>query len=100
MGDEFFAQGDKERKLGRVISPLCDRSTVETAGSQIGFISFVVKPLYELMGSVCNVRDVLKNLDDYKAYWQQSKDHNRKSLLSVVGRKSAVDRKSIKSVKD
>merc|ERR1712039_70039 len=71
--EEFFAQGDRERNLGRVLSPLCDRETVETAGSQIGFISFVVRPLFDLMGGICNVSDVVRNLDDYKLHWQQTK---------------------------
>jgi cAMP-specific phosphodiesterase 4 len=32
--DEFFQQGDRERTLGREISPLCDRYTVSKPGSQ------------------------------------------------------------------
>lgn len=50
--DEFFAQGDKEKKMGLPISPLCDRDTVIKAESQIGFNKFVVQPLYELLGII------------------------------------------------
>ena len=41
---EFFHQGDLERNQNIEITMLCDRSTVNLAGAQIGFINFVVKP--------------------------------------------------------
>jgi 3',5'-cyclic-nucleotide phosphodiesterase/cAMP-specific phosphodiesterase 4 len=44
---EFFAQGDKEKKLGIPVSPLCDRETVVIANSQKGFLSFLVLPIFE-----------------------------------------------------
>ncbi|XP_011065242.1 PREDICTED: calcium/calmodulin-dependent 3',5'-cyclic nucleotide phosphodiesterase 1A isoform X2 [Acromyrmex echinatior] len=42
--EEFFRQGDKERKLGLPFSPLCDRNNTLVAESQIGFIEFIVEP--------------------------------------------------------
>lgn len=50
--DEFFAQGDKERKLGLPISPNCDRRTTMKADSQIGFIRYVILPSYEVLASI------------------------------------------------
>jgi len=47
--DEFFAQGDEEAKLGLPISPNCDRKTIVTAESQVGFIKFVVEPAYVVL---------------------------------------------------
>ena len=44
--EEFFKQGDKERELGLDISPLCDRDTTQVAQSQIGFIDYIVVPLF------------------------------------------------------
>jgi len=44
---EFFRQGDVERTLGLPISMNCDRHTVATAKCQVGFISFLVKPLFD-----------------------------------------------------
>jgi hypothetical protein len=43
--EEFFAQGDRERSLGIAIQPLNDRSSVNVAQSQVGFIEFVLAPL-------------------------------------------------------
>lgn len=48
--DEFFDQGDLERELGLPISPNCNRDTTKIAGSQIGFVKFVVGPAYEVLG--------------------------------------------------
>jgi cAMP-specific phosphodiesterase 4 len=50
--DEFFNQGDMEKKAGLAVSPLCDRNTVDISKSQIGFINFVVMPTYEVLLNV------------------------------------------------
>ena len=45
--NEFFLQGDKERKRGLEISFNCDRNTVSLPKSQIGFIDYVVGPYFD-----------------------------------------------------
>ena len=45
---EFFVQGEKEEALGLPISPLCDRRNVVIPRSQIGFLTVMVKPLFDL----------------------------------------------------
>ncbi|MBN3310079.1 PDE1B phosphodiesterase, partial [Amia calva] len=47
--EEFFRQGDKEAELGLPFSPLCDRKTTLVAESQIGFIDFIVDPIFSLL---------------------------------------------------
>ena len=44
--EEFFKQGDLEREMGLDISPLCDRTTTQVPQSQIGFIDYIVVPLF------------------------------------------------------
>ncbi|XP_026881738.2 high affinity cAMP-specific 3',5'-cyclic phosphodiesterase 7A-like isoform X2 [Electrophorus electricus] len=44
--EEFFNQGDIERRLNLDVSILCDRNSNSVAKIQIGFISFVVEPLF------------------------------------------------------
>eukprot|EP00953_Heterococcus_sp_UTEX-ZZ885_P000672 881-Heterococcus_DN1.PRE.3 len=44
--EEFFLQGDEEKRRGLEVSPLCDRDTTGIADSQKGFINFLVKPLF------------------------------------------------------
>lgn len=43
--DEFFAQGDLERKLGLPISPFMDRTTGNQPQVTVNFIDYVVGPL-------------------------------------------------------
>ena len=44
--EEFFMQGDREKKEGLPISPLCDRHSTNIPKSQIGFMDFIVKPMF------------------------------------------------------
>ena len=44
--DEFFMQGDREKALGIVPIAMHDRERATAAQSQVGFIEFVVGPLY------------------------------------------------------
>ena len=46
---EFFAQGDAEKELGIAVSMNCDRQTVSVAKSQVGFITFLVGPLFKAL---------------------------------------------------
>lgn len=43
--DEFFAQGDEEKRLGIPVGMLNDREKVSMPGSEHGFINFLVAPL-------------------------------------------------------
>mmetsp|Transcript_13396 Transcript_13396/g.32515 ORF Transcript_13396/g.32515 Transcript_13396/m.32515 type:complete len:545 (-) Transcript_13396:67-1701(-) len=84
---EFFAQGDKEKEMGLPVSPLCDRSTVTRADSQIGFIRFVVQPTFELLGEMIpRVKDVIiPKIDANLASWYRlkSKRNSTHSLGSA-----------------
>ena len=42
---EFCAQGDREKKEGLEVSPMCDRDAMNLCNMQMGFIEFVVSPL-------------------------------------------------------
>merc|ERR1719456_1227491 len=42
--EEFFNQGDQEKKLGITVQMLNDRDKVNRPTSQIGFIEFIVAP--------------------------------------------------------
>lgn len=47
--EEFFNQGDLEKNKGIPITIMCDRETTSITKSQIGFISFVVRPTFEIL---------------------------------------------------
>lgn len=46
---EFYAQGDAERARGLPISMNCDRHSVDVSKAQIGFISFLVRPVFNVL---------------------------------------------------
>ena len=49
--EEFFTQGDREKELGLPISPLCDRTSVLVAESQIGKSRRETKSLLNYSGT-------------------------------------------------
>ncbi|KAJ3380186.1 High affinity cAMP-specific and IBMX-insensitive 3',5'-cyclic phosphodiesterase 9A [Entophlyctis sp. JEL0112] len=55
--NEFFTQSDTEKVQGLPTAPFMDRDKVTKAGAQVGFIGYVMIPLYEL------VAKVLPNMD-------------------------------------
>ncbi|ESO03453.1 hypothetical protein HELRODRAFT_139196, partial [Helobdella robusta] len=78
---EFFNQGDIERDLGLDISPMCDRHTASVEKSQVGFIDFIVQPLWEtwaeLVDPYCN--DILDEIETNRNYFQLLSDNNETS---------------------
>ncbi|KAJ3209320.1 High affinity cAMP-specific and IBMX-insensitive 3',5'-cyclic phosphodiesterase 9A [Entophlyctis luteolus] len=56
--EEFFCQSDKEKKEGLPTAPFMDREKVTKPSAQVGFIGFVMIPLFEL------VSKVLPNMDE------------------------------------
>lgn len=50
--EEFYKQGDEEKKNNLPISLMCDRKTTNIDKSQIGFINFIVYPLWELIWNI------------------------------------------------
>lgn len=50
--EEFFLQGDKEKEMGLTVQMLNDRNKVKKSFSQIGFIEFVICPLYFCFGAI------------------------------------------------
>uniref|UniRef100_A0A665V8D9 Phosphodiesterase n=1 Tax=Echeneis naucrates TaxID=173247 RepID=A0A665V8D9_ECHNA len=45
--EEFYRQGDLERKFDLEISPMCNQQADSVPANQIGFISYIVEPLFE-----------------------------------------------------
>ncbi|EGR27021.1 hypothetical protein IMG5_203050 [Ichthyophthirius multifiliis] len=70
--NEFFNQGDNEKQLGLPVTYLCDRDNVNIPKSQIGFIDFVVKPLFEICVSFLpELKVYLQNFDINKQQWKE-----------------------------
>ncbi|KAJ3365043.1 hypothetical protein HDU91_002343 [Kappamyces sp. JEL0680] len=50
--EEFFCQSDREKQEGLPFLPFMDRDKVTKPSAQVGFLSFVVIPLYEALGKL------------------------------------------------
>ncbi|XP_041563054.1 cAMP-specific 3',5'-cyclic phosphodiesterase isoform X5 [Drosophila elegans] len=70
--EEFFLQGDKERENGMDISPMCDRHNATIEKSQVGFIDYIVHPLWETWADLVHpdAQDILDTLEENRDYYQ------------------------------
>ena len=70
--EEFFRQGDREKALGRPASALMDRTTTRIPQSQVGFIKFIVLPMFEALAIVKPDMDKIPiaSLQRNLAYWE------------------------------
>jgi len=68
--EEFFIQGDLEKKKGLPVSFLCDRNTTNIPKSQIGFISNIVLPNFKILcmlDNKCNIfiDNLMNNIENW-----------------------------------
>ncbi|XP_061551186.1 cAMP-specific 3',5'-cyclic phosphodiesterase 4B-like [Phycodurus eques] len=70
--DEFFQQGDRERERGMEISPMCDKHTASVERTQVGFIDYIVHPLWETWADLVHpdAQDILDMLEDNRNWYQ------------------------------
>ncbi|XP_068630745.1 3',5'-cyclic-AMP phosphodiesterase isoform X2 [Battus philenor] len=70
--EEFFQQGDREREQGMDISPMCDRHNATIEKSQVGFIDYIVHPLWETWADLVHpdAQDILDTLEENRDYYQ------------------------------
>ncbi|XP_064153086.1 3',5'-cyclic-AMP phosphodiesterase 4D-like isoform X2 [Anguilla rostrata] len=72
--EEFFSQGDRERDRGMEISPMCDRHNASVEKSQVGFIDYIVHPLWETWGDLVHpdAQDMLDTLEENREWYQST----------------------------
>jgi len=73
LEDEFFAQGDRERALGfPQISFLMDREKAGASETQVGFMDFVVLPLFRALASaLLGAGPLLEGAEANRERWQK-----------------------------
>uniref|UniRef100_A0A4W5PRY2 Phosphodiesterase n=1 Tax=Hucho hucho TaxID=62062 RepID=A0A4W5PRY2_9TELE len=69
---EFFTQGDRERDKGIEISPMCDKHNASVEKTQVGFIDYIVHPLWETWADLVHpdAQDILDTLEDNREWYQ------------------------------
>uniref|UniRef100_A0A3Q4FZ24 Phosphodiesterase n=1 Tax=Neolamprologus brichardi TaxID=32507 RepID=A0A3Q4FZ24_NEOBR len=75
---EFFTQGDREREKGMEISPMCDKHNASVEKNQVGFIDYIVHPLWETWGDLVHpdAQDILDTLEDNREWYQSMIPHS------------------------
>lgn len=98
--DEFFAQGDEEKRLGLPVGMLNDRFKVSRSGAEHGFINFLVAPL--ALGVVSNFPvlhhlgvQMASNMQSWRDLWVQdthpSKEEVAKRDADVLRIKDQIE---------
>ncbi|XP_014208746.1 cAMP-specific 3',5'-cyclic phosphodiesterase-like [Copidosoma floridanum] len=70
--EEFFQQGDREREQNMDISPMCDRHNATVQKSQVGFIDYIVHPLWETWADLVHpdAQEILDTLEENRDWYQ------------------------------
>ncbi|XP_016412821.1 cAMP-specific 3',5'-cyclic phosphodiesterase 4D-like [Sinocyclocheilus rhinocerous] len=95
--EEFFSQGDRERERGMEISPMCDKHNASVEKSQVGFIDYIVHPLWETWADLVHpdAQDILDTLEDNREWYQSTIPQSPSPALdtSSEGRRTAGQEK-------
>ncbi|RTG86095.1 cAMP-specific phosphodiesterase 4, partial [Schistosoma bovis] len=80
--EEMFRQGDQEKQFGIEISPMCDRETACIYSTQIGFIDYIVYPLWETMAELLHpgVQVLMDNIANNRNWYMNAKEKEEKEV--------------------
>jgi cAMP-specific phosphodiesterase 4 len=86
--EEFFLQGDRESSEGLEISAMCDRHNANIEKSQIGFMDFIVHPLWESWADLVapDAQSILDTLEKNRNWYcdQVEKSNNAASNTTTT----------------
>ena len=76
--EEFYSQGDEERKVGREPIPMMDRTKLHLQpDSQVGFISGICIPCYGLLHSLIpETKPMLEGCENNLQRWKELAKEN------------------------
>ncbi len=71
--EEFYQQGDEERKHGLPVSPFMDRYKDNVPKAQVGFLDFLVLPMYEAWSAYLDLPETVipcvRQIKANRAHW-------------------------------
>ncbi|KAJ3031433.1 UNVERIFIED_CONTAM: hypothetical protein HDU68_004123 [Siphonaria sp. JEL0065] len=70
--EEFMRQGDMEKSLNLPVSPFMDRDNINIPSSQIGFMDYVLLPLFEAVNKYIEIPHILGNLQANREHWYRA----------------------------
>ena len=82
---EFFKEGDIEKKEGLPVTFLCDRETTKVPRSQINFINFVVMPGFNILVTLfTECKDYVTNCENNINEWKKIEEEDEKKKKEEV----------------
>ena len=92
LTEEFFAQGDDEKRQGLPVSFLMDRDKPGVSSSQVGFFDFVVLPLFRAWVAVFpKSQPMLTLIEDCRGRWKVIEAEKEKVKLEKSRRRSQAE---------
>ncbi len=79
--EEFFKQGEIEKKSNLPISMFCDRDSTNIPKAQIGFLSAIITPTFELLIRIFpNFKKIINNVNKNNENWERMLHENEKKI--------------------
>jgi hypothetical protein len=95
--EEFWRQGDRERRLGLVVDPMNDRKLTKTlAKGQMGFLSFLVAPTHFTLRVVMGAPKLQHIYDNLKYNYQYWEREAKKSLENTNPKEVGTPEKTVR----
>eukprot|EP00754_Rhynchopus_humris_P029350 Rhum_TRINITY_DN15211_c19_g1::Rhum_TRINITY_DN15211_c19_g1_i1::g.145000::m.145000/K13293/PDE4; cAMP-specific phosphodiesterase 4 len=88
---EFFLQGDLQQAVGLPVSPLCDAEKPCVRQCQLGFINFVVRPIFMELDKIMDVSVQIEHIKKTVATWTGAPDELHVSKIMKLRRKYTAE---------
>ena len=89
--EEFFQQGDLEKQLGLPVSPFMDRSKPSKPKCQVGFIDYMIKPLYQILGEFePKLQFAIEIIDRNREYWSEQQAADMAKQASAASKTTST----------
>jgi len=86
--EEFYRQGDEERKRSLPISPFMDRQKANLPQSQVGFLDFLVVPLFSVWVKFLEIDEaqcpLWKQLMENKSHWKAQLEQPKPATIAAT----------------
>lgn len=83
--EEFYQQGDEEKRLGLPVSMYCDRVTTDIRKSQAGFLKNIALPLFYTLKNTIKSDEIdemcVQQIHKNVIYWERRKDSFRMNSM-------------------
>ena len=78
LSNEFWNQGDKEKKEKLPVSFLCDRNNIDIPNSQVGFIKGFIFPTFDILTTIFpSLRYTMDNARNNLKCWEKLAEEHR-----------------------